>query len=133
MSLDDNSRELFVTQLQSSNISALSILPHFKIIMQTIVFHVHGLVQDSPFELIKAMGHLGALVWYHKIPEMHEYLLRILIANVLDAFDIVDPTCIITKAKIHVLVHLPEDIEGFGPVIQFTTEVFECFNHIFCM
>ncbi|KAF8586805.1 hypothetical protein K439DRAFT_1339997, partial [Ramaria rubella] len=37
----------------------------------------------------------------------------------------------IDKAKLHVLVHLPEDIELFGPAICFTTEVFECFNHIF--
>ncbi|KAF8579127.1 hypothetical protein K439DRAFT_1648550 [Ramaria rubella] len=148
--LDDNSRELFVTWLQSSNISGLSILPvraaymsqyrnriiskHFKTIMQTIVFHMHRLVQDSQFELIKATGCLGALVWYHEIPDMHEYLdLRILIANVLDAFNVVNPACIITKAKIHVLVHLPEDIERFGPAIRFVTEVFECFNHIFCM
>ncbi|KAF8576964.1 hypothetical protein K439DRAFT_1649193 [Ramaria rubella] len=140
--LDDNSRDLFVTRLQSSSISGLSIPPvngligkHFKTIMQTIVFHVHGLVQDSQFELIKATGHLGALVWYHEIPDMHEYLhdLRILIGNVLDVFDMVDPAQIIMKAKIHVLVHLPEDIERFGPAIWFTTEVFECFNHIFRM
>lgn len=56
-----------------------------------------------------------------------------LIANVLDAFDQIDPARIISKAKLHVLVHLPEDIERFGPAIRFATEVFECFNHIFRM
>ncbi|KAF8579603.1 hypothetical protein K439DRAFT_1648448 [Ramaria rubella] len=138
--LDDNGRLLFVTQLQSSSISGLSIPPictgymsqyhngligkHFKTIMQMIMFHMHGLVKDSQFELIKAAGCLGAVVWYHEIPDMQEYLvsgssdiqcdLRVLIGNILDSFNVIDPAHIIMKAKIHMLV-------------------FECFNHIFQM
>ncbi|KAF8581622.1 hypothetical protein K439DRAFT_1618915 [Ramaria rubella] len=82
-----------------------------------------------------AAGCLGTVVWYHEIPDMQEYLcdIRVLIGNILDSFDLVDPARIITKAKIHVLMHLPDDIQRFGPVIQFATEVFECFNHIFRM
>ncbi|KAF8573621.1 hypothetical protein K439DRAFT_1374786, partial [Ramaria rubella] len=108
---------------------------HFKTLMQVMPFHVHGLVTNEQFILIKVVGRLSAVVWYHEIANMPEYLadLKVLIGNVLDAFDLVDPMCIIDKAKLHVLVHLQEDIEQFGLAIRFTTEVFECFNHIFQM
>ena len=59
--------------------------------------------------------------------------MHILIANVQDAFDAVDPARILTKAKLHVLVHLPEDVERFRPPIRYATEIFECFNHVFRM
>lgn len=57
--------------------------------------------------------------------------LTVLIDNVLDAWAAVDPRRILTKAKLHVLVHLPEDIRRFGPAVIFATEIFECFNAIF--
>ncbi|KAF8520704.1 hypothetical protein JB92DRAFT_2580168, partial [Gautieria morchelliformis] len=97
---------------------------HFKTLMQTCVFHVHGIVSDSQFKLIKATGRLGAVLWYHELRNMGEYLddLRVLVANVLDAFDVVDSARIIDKGKIHVLVHLPEDVECFGPAIRYATE-----------
>jgi hypothetical protein len=38
---------------------------------------------------------------------------------------------IIDKAKLHLLVHLPEDIQNHGPAIRYETEVFECFNAVF--
>ncbi|KAF8514684.1 hypothetical protein JB92DRAFT_3115468 [Gautieria morchelliformis] len=111
---------------------------HFKTLMQTVVFHVHGIVSQPQFELIKATGRLGAVLWYHKIRNMVEYLvsgvsgywlafhdskaskgdLRILVANVLDVFDAVDPACILDKGKLHILSHLPEDVERFGPTIR---------------
>jgi hypothetical protein len=57
----------------------------------------------------------------------------VLISNVLDSFDLVDPAWILDKGKLHILTHLPEDVECFGPAIRYATEVFECFNHIFHM
>ncbi|KAF8503038.1 hypothetical protein JB92DRAFT_3123543 [Gautieria morchelliformis] len=104
-------------------------------LMETCVFHVHGIVGDPQFELIKATGRLGAVLWYHELRNMGEYLddLRVLVANILDAFDAVDSACIIDKGKLHVLVHLPEDVEHFGLAIRYATEVFECFNHVFHM
>jgi len=47
---------------------------HFKTLMQTMAFHVHGLVTDEEFELIKAVGDLGALLWVHEIDDMDKYL-----------------------------------------------------------
>ncbi|KAF8492908.1 hypothetical protein JB92DRAFT_3084990 [Gautieria morchelliformis] len=147
----DSQHELFIARLQGTNIDGLSVPPiraeymsqyrnsligkHFKTLMQTSAFHVHGLLTDAQFELVKAAGRLGAVLWYHVIPDMAEYLadLHVLIGNVLDAFDGVDPARITNKAKLHILVHLPEDVEWFGPPIRYATEVFECFNHIFRM
>lgn len=104
------------------------------------------------FELWKATGELGAFLWIPEIRDMDTYLvslllscdtitdlmisqhdLHILIDNLLDLWAAVDPRHIITKVKIHVLVHLPEDIRCFGPSIIFATEIFECFNAIFRM
>ncbi|EJD34914.1 hypothetical protein AURDEDRAFT_75744, partial [Auricularia subglabra TFB-10046 SS5] len=142
---------LFVIRLQSTDISGLSIPPfraaymmqyknnligkHFKALLQTQVFHLHELTTDKQFALAKASGALAAHIWFERIYDMEEYLadLRILIANVLDAFTELDPTRIVIKAKLHVLTHLPDDIPRFGPGVRFATEIFECFNAIFRM
>lgn len=57
--------------------------------------------------------------------------LQILIGNVLDAFALIDPAKIIQKQKLHLLVHLLDNIPRFGPAIRYSTEVYECYNAIF--
>jgi hypothetical protein len=125
---------------------------HFKTLMQTMPFHVHDLVTPGQFALVKVVGALRAMLWYHEIDNMDEYLvhsncfegnqenhllayiqsdLEILIGNVLNAFGDVDPTKIIIQIKLHLLPHLVKDICHFGLAIQNSTEVFECFNAIF--
>lgn len=59
--------------------------------------------------------------------------LQILIDNLLDIWATIDPRRIITKVKLHVLAHLPDDIRRFGPAVIFAMEIFECFNAVFRM
>jgi hypothetical protein len=91
-SWSDHERNLFALCLQSTDIDGLSIPPiraayiiqyrnnligkHFKTLMQTMVFHVHDLTSPTQFSLVKAVGALGALLWYHEIDDMDEYLVR---------------------------------------------------------
>lgn len=90
----DAQRNLFAIRLQSTNIDGLSIPviqaaymaqyrnnligKHFKTLMQTMPFHVHGIVTFQQFEIVKAVGRLSALLWVHEIPNMDEYLVRVL-------------------------------------------------------
>lgn len=56
--------------------------------------------------------------------------LGVLIANVLDIWAKVDPNRIIDKMKLHVITHLPEDIQRFGPACLYIVEGFEGWNRI---
>ncbi|KZP11281.1 hypothetical protein FIBSPDRAFT_899076 [Athelia psychrophila] len=147
----ESQRDLFVVRLQSTDLDGLTIPPiraaymmqycngligkHFKSLMQTMVFHVHGLVSPEQFSLIKAIGALGAMLWIPEIEKMVDYLIdmEVLVANVLDAFGSVDPTKIIVKMKLQILPHIMDDIRRHSPLIGKSTEIFECFNAIFRM
>ncbi|KAK0467035.1 uncharacterized protein EV420DRAFT_1636068 [Desarmillaria tabescens] len=148
-SMSDAQRDLFAVRLQATDIDGLTVPPiraaymmqyrnnligkHFKTLMQTMAFHVHDIVTPAQFNLVKAAGALGALLWVHEIENMDEYLkdLETLIGNVLDAFGDVEPSKILIKVKLHLLPHLISDIRRFGPAIRNSTEVFECYNAIF--
>ncbi|THU95803.1 hypothetical protein K435DRAFT_819604 [Dendrothele bispora CBS 962.96] len=141
--------EIFAIRLQSACLDGLTLPPpraaylikyknsligkHFKILQQLGIFKVHDLCPPSIFNLWKASGELGAMIWFTEIDNMDMYLhdLQILIDNLLDAWAKVDPRRILTKIKLHALVHLPEDIRRFGPSMIFATEIFECFNAVF--
>ncbi|KAJ6600531.1 hypothetical protein DFH09DRAFT_1257967 [Mycena vulgaris] len=146
---DDKKEDIFAARLSASSIDGLSIPPprpryvvqyknsligkHFKMLQQLGVFHVHDLCSPLLFDLWKATGELGALLWFPEIKDMKQYLadLKILIANVLDIWGLIDPQRILVKGKLHVLPHLIEDILRFGPAILYATEIFECWNAIF--
>ena len=49
----------------------------------------------------------------------------------LDLFAMIDPSKMTSKIKLHLLVHLREDILHFGPLVSVAMETFECFNAIF--
>ena len=86
----DNDWAKFAICLQSTDLDGLTVPPlragyiiqyqnglirkHFKMLMQTMAFHIHGLVTDEEFELIRAVGDLGALLWVHEIDDMDKYL-----------------------------------------------------------
>ncbi|KAJ6627643.1 hypothetical protein B0H10DRAFT_1706827, partial [Mycena sp. CBHHK59/15] len=142
-------KQTYSLRLQSTNTDGLSIHAiranyimqyansligrQFKTIAQTNVFHVHGLVTAEQFSTWRAVGELSALLWVPEIRDMKEYCndVRIAAGNVLDAFAVLDPTKIITKIKLHLLPHTPEDIVAFGPLVGVMTEIYECFNAVF--
>ncbi|KAJ7444944.1 hypothetical protein FB451DRAFT_1434147 [Mycena latifolia] len=142
-------QNIFTVRLQSTNLDGLRVPPiraaymmqyrngligkHFKTLMQTMIFHVHDLVSPDQFVLVRALGELGPILWMPVIDNMENYLadLQILIDNLLDAFATLDPTKILIKLKLHVLLHIIDDIRRRGPAVRFSTEVFECFNAIF--
>lgn len=55
----------------------------------------------------------------------------IAVGNVLDAFAATDPTKMVQKIKLHLQVHIREDIRRFGPLVGVSTEGFESFNAVF--
>lgn len=145
----DTDRHLLAVRLQSTDLTGLTVPPiraaymiqyknnligkHFKTLMQILTFHVHDISTPEQFTLIKAAAELGARLWIPEIDDMDEYLaeVEIAVANLLDAFDAVDPLRILTKIKLHLLAHTMEDIRRFGPLIRSSTEIYEAFNAVF--
>ncbi|KAJ7850524.1 hypothetical protein B0H14DRAFT_3664811 [Mycena olivaceomarginata] len=107
---------------------------HYKALQQVGIFQLDAqLCSPALFELWKAHGVLGALIWFPVIKNMDQYLadLTVAIDNVLNWWAIVDPTKITQKYKLHVLPHLPSAVRRFGPSVLFATEIFECWNTVF--
>ncbi|KAJ7035837.1 hypothetical protein C8F04DRAFT_1340815 [Mycena alexandri] len=142
-------KKIYSVRLQSTNTDGLTIhairAPYimqyansligrqFKTIAQVNIFHVHGLVTPEQFTTWQAVGQFAALLWVPEIHNLDEYIRDVEIAagNVMDAFAVVDPTKILTKIKLHLLPHTPEDIIAFGPLVGVATEIYEAFNAVF--
>ncbi|KAJ7429260.1 hypothetical protein B0H11DRAFT_2167409 [Mycena galericulata] len=107
----------------------------FKTIVQTNIFHVHGLVTDHQFMAWRAAGELSTLLWFPEIRNLAEFMHLLppyfAVANVLDIFAVIDPSKIVTKIKYHLLIHLDDDTVEFGPLLSVITKIFECFNGVF--
>lgn len=90
VSWSDSQRALFAIRLQSVDLSGLTVPPlcaryivqyhnnligkHFKMLIQTLIFAIHGLVTPEEFQLVQAVGALGAMLWVHEIENMDEYI-----------------------------------------------------------
>ncbi|KAJ7852212.1 hypothetical protein B0H14DRAFT_3137185 [Mycena olivaceomarginata] len=143
---DDKKGDLFASRLQGSNLDSLSIPPpraryvvqyknsligkHFKMLQQ---------LGSAAFDLWKATGELGALLWYPEIKNMELYLVCFVTKLPISKFSsitfwisgVIDPNRILVKGKLHVLAHTIDDIRRFGPSVIYATEIQECWNAIF--
>ncbi|KAJ7762229.1 hypothetical protein B0H16DRAFT_1455842 [Mycena metata] len=142
-------KRTYALRLQSTNTDGLSIPAirsnyimqyagsligrQFKILAQTNIFHVRGLVTDNQFTAWRATGELAALLWVPEIRDLASYRkdLRVAVANVLDIFGKIDPSKILSKIKYHLLLHTDEDVVAIGPLVGAITEGFESFNAVF--
>ncbi|KAI1785515.1 hypothetical protein LXA43DRAFT_1065840 [Ganoderma leucocontextum] len=148
-SWSDTQKTMYAQRLQAmntDNLSTLSICAQYimqyvnsligrqlKTVIQATAFHTHGMLPELKYHLWLAVGELTALLRFPEIRNEVEYKLDLetAIANVLDIFAEIDPTKIMEKMKLHILVHAPEDVARFGPLIGMSTETFESFNAIF--
>ncbi|KAL0057492.1 hypothetical protein AAF712_015862 [Marasmius tenuissimus] len=139
----DEQGELFATRLEACLLEGLTTAPprarylvkykksligkQFKVLQQLGVFALQDLVPSKLMDLWKAAGTLGAYIWFPEIHDMEQYLedLTVAIGNFFDIWSQFDPSRILTKVKLHILTHLPEDIRRFGPAVLYSTEVFE--------
>lgn len=106
---------------------------HLKEIIQLGVFALEDIQVDADvFRLWLDLGRLTTLVWFTTITDAERYRrnLKAAIANVLDGFSLKYPSKMLRKVKLHILVHLEEDILEFGPLPGLTTERFESFNAV---
>ncbi|KAH8809502.1 hypothetical protein DL96DRAFT_1440046, partial [Flagelloscypha sp. PMI_526] len=96
-------------------------------------FHVYDIVDEPRFTAWKAVGELFALLWFPEYDHEMEYMDDLAVAsrNVQDAFACIDPTKILSKLKVHLLCHIPEDVKQFGPLLGEATEGYESFNAVF--
>ncbi|KAF7308069.1 hypothetical protein MKEN_01169200 [Mycena kentingensis (nom. inval.)] len=142
-------KQVYAQRLQASDINGLTLPPiraayimqyagsligrQLKTVIQMSVFHVHDLVDGKHFAAWRAVAQLAALLWVPEIDNMELYCedLSIAVANVLDAFCEIDPSKMIMKFKLHLLPHLVEDVQRFGPLVGVATENFESFNAVF--
>ncbi|KAJ7049000.1 hypothetical protein C8F01DRAFT_1355847 [Mycena amicta] len=122
-------KQLFAQCLQATDITGLRIPPiraayimqyagsligrQLKTVIQTSIFHTHDLVDPVHYTAWKAAD------------------IEVAVANVLDAFCEIDPSKMLLKSKLHLLVHLVKDIRKLGPLVGVATENFESHNAVF--
>ena len=88
---------------------------HFKEIVQLGAFALDDLpIGNDLFQLWIDTGRLTSLIWFPRISDMDRYrrCLRRATSNVLDGFAKLFPDKILRKVKLHLLVHLEDDIRS---------------------
>ncbi|KAI9000497.1 hypothetical protein BD414DRAFT_404535 [Trametes punicea] len=106
---------------------------HFKTISQVMAFAVCGLVDGTLQNAWLSIGHVTVLIWETNIKDIKSFTQELCkaIHEVVDFAAMLSPGLLTEKNKFHILMHLPEHVQRFGPALLFSTERYESFNHIF--
>ncbi|KAG2126284.1 hypothetical protein DEU56DRAFT_743067 [Suillus clintonianus] len=144
---DKLKRELLETRLSSVDVSGLG-LSHlaghtlvqyagslvgrdFRAIAQVAPFVLHDLVPTECYDTWVALSNLIPLIWQPEIENSTEHLrnLTTSINNFLACTARWTPRWF-NKPKFHILLHVVDHIQRFGPATLFATEAFESFNAV---
>ncbi|KAG1847729.1 hypothetical protein F4604DRAFT_1883990 [Suillus subluteus] len=146
---DKLKRELLETRLSSVDVSGLglsnlnghtlvqyagSLVGHdFHAIAQVAPFVLHDLVPQECYDIWIALSNLIPLIWQPEIENLMEHLcnLTISINNFLACTARWTPRWF-NKPKFHIILHVVDHIQQFGPAALFATEAFESFNAVIC-
>ena len=119
----------------------------FRAIAQAAPFVLHGLVPDQCYNTWVALSKLIPLIWQSEIDDIEVHLVSKYIFQLLNLSfacqkqleaaiqDFLAHTARWTprwfnKSKFHILLHLVEHVDQFGPAALFATEAFESFNAV---
>ncbi|EJU00334.1 hypothetical protein DACRYDRAFT_109072 [Dacryopinax primogenitus] len=102
---------------------------------QTLQGHgtLHGTVPHEYIDAWVLLGLAGAVFWKTDIAAKDEYLMDLweTLTALVYAVSRVDATKIISKPKLHIILHLAEHVERNGPALLFQTERYESSNTVF--
>ncbi|OAV96922.1 hypothetical protein PTTG_08102 [Puccinia triticina 1-1 BBBD Race 1] len=103
----------------------------FKIIIQTAPFVLFQFMTNAQHSLWGSLCTLATLIFKTHIANMLEYLTELRKHIRIFLWHSIHTTAQwINRPKLHMLLHLPESIERFGPPSLFSTENFESFNSL---
>lgn len=103
----------------------------FRAIAQVGSAVLHDLLPTGLYSMWVALGRLVPLIYQSNIPSLKKYIsdLEISICEFLKATALWNITWF-NKPKFHLLLHLPANIQRFGPAVFFATEGFESYNAV---
>ncbi|AFR96230.1 hypothetical protein C343_04348 [Cryptococcus neoformans C23] len=109
---------------------------HYRFLSQSLPLQLFGILTEdedkATCQLMLSIASLGAHLWFPVIKNLDKYIndLEILVANVQDLLDEINPDFITKKPKVHYLCHVTRDVLRYGPVIHQATERHERFNSV---
>ncbi|KAH9813910.1 hypothetical protein DFH28DRAFT_1169954, partial [Melampsora americana] len=103
----------------------------FRTILQTVPFVLFPHFSEARRKLWTVLSHLGSFLFQARITDMKSYLENLkTLVNIFLGHLIYWTAQWTNKPKFHMLTHLFESIERFGPLSLCATESFESFNGI---
>ncbi|KAH9819141.1 hypothetical protein DFH28DRAFT_1148262 [Melampsora americana] len=106
----------------------------FRTILQTVPFVLFPHFSEARRKLWTVLSHLGSFLFQPRITDMNSYLENLkTVVNIFLGHLIYWTAQWTNKPKFHMLTHLVESIERFGPLSLCATERFESFNGVLRM